>query len=128
LNPVSGVEDSHAAPARLAVTRCSSGFSLGDNMKLFEITIALATCLAAWLALPWIKDRIWSEDSMLGKKAGEVREIGGIKFVWCPPTDDLGFFMGSPTDEEERDDDEEQHRVILSQGYWIAKTETTQKQ
>lgn len=36
--------------------------------------------------------------------------------------------MGSPKDEEGRDDDETQHRVTLTRGFWLAKTECTQGQ
>ncbi|MBP6601607.1 MAG: SUMF1/EgtB/PvdO family nonheme iron enzyme [Verrucomicrobiales bacterium] len=60
---------------------------------------------------------------MEGSRAGEVREFGGIEMVWCPPGD---FLMGSRSDEEDRSDDETQHRVTLTKGFWMAKTECTQ--
>lgn len=62
---------------------------------------------------------------MTGEEAGEVRIFGGIEMVWCPPGT---FAMGSPWNEEGRFMDETPHEVILTQGFWIAKTETTQKQ
>ena len=62
---------------------------------------------------------------MEGSRAGEVREFGGIEMVWCPPGE---FLMGSPEDEEDRIGDETQHRVTLTRGFWMAKTETTQGQ
>jgi formylglycine-generating enzyme required for sulfatase activity len=62
---------------------------------------------------------------MEGSRAGEVREYGGIEMVWCPPG---GFLMGSPEDEVDRFDNETQHRVTLTNGFWMAKTETTQGQ
>jgi formylglycine-generating enzyme required for sulfatase activity len=62
---------------------------------------------------------------MEGSRAGEVREYGGIEMVWCPPGE---FLMGSPEDEADRNDDEMQHRVRLTRGFWMAKTETTQGQ
>jgi len=62
---------------------------------------------------------------MEGSRAGEVRELGGIEMVWCPPGE---FVMGSPASEEGRDDDETQHGVKLTRGFWLAKTETTQGQ
>jgi formylglycine-generating enzyme required for sulfatase activity len=51
----------------------------------------------------------------------------GVKMVmcWIPPGE---FLMGSPEDEEERDYDETQHRVKITQGFWLAKTPTTQAQ
>jgi serine/threonine protein kinase len=63
--------------------------------------------------------------SMEGARAGEVRVLGGIEFVWCPPGE---FLMGSPESEEDRRDNEKQHRVILTKGFWLAKTECTQGQ
>ena len=48
---------------------------------------------------------------------------------WRPATvalDSPGeFVMGSPESEAEREDDETQHRVILSQGFWLADTACT---
>lgn len=66
----------------------------------------------------------------VGSHPGEVRVInlGGDKvmtFVWCPAGT---FVMGSPPDEFGRDEDERQHRVTLSQGFWLAKHEVTQEQ
>ena len=62
--------------------------------------------------------------------AGEMKEItlpGGatMKMVWCPPG---VFFMGSPAGEKDRDSDETQHSVRLTKGFWMAKTEVTQRQ
>lgn len=42
---------------------------------------------------------------------------------WIPPG---SFLMGSPEDEVGRFDNEVQHRVELSQGYWLADTPVTQ--
>ena len=62
-----------------------------------------------------------------GEHAGErkVVRIGSqeIALRWCPPGT---FTMGSPTSEEGRRDDEVQHRVALSQGFWMGETEVTQ--
>jgi sulfatase modifying factor 1 len=60
-----------------------------------------------------------------GSIAGEAREIEGIPFCWCP----AGMFtMGSPLNELERRPGEDQVAVTLSQGFWMAKFETTQSQ
>jgi len=73
-------------------------------------------------------------------RAGEFREPGETKtvalpggatmeMVWCPPGE---FTMGSPASEEGRyprhHDYERQHQVTLTKGFWMAKTEVTQKQ
>ena len=65
-----------------------------------------------------------------GSRAGEERvmEIAPgvtMTFCWCPPGD---FLMGSPASEEDRGDDEDQVKVIISKGFWMAKTEVTQTQ
>ncbi len=49
----------------------------------------------------------------------------GMEFVYIPPGE---FMMGSPTDEPKRNDDEKQHKVILTQGYYLQTTEVTQRQ
>ena len=64
------------------------------------------------------------------RRAGEECEFEiapGVKMVmcWIPPGE---FLMGSPEDEEDRRDSETQHRVRITQGFWLAKTQTTQAQ
>ena len=44
-----------------------------------------------------------------GAKAGDEREVVGVKLCWCPPGK---FTMGSPPDEPERRPDEAQVEVI----------------
>jgi sulfatase modifying factor 1 len=64
-------------------------------------------------------------DSFLGSRAGDEREVAGIKLCWCPPG---RFRMGSPPDEPERRPDEAQVEVTLSRGFWMGKCEVTQGQ
>jgi sulfatase modifying factor 1 len=47
----------------------------------------------------------------------------GVRLCWCPAG---RFVMGSPKDEPERRPDEDQVEVTLTQGFWMAKNETTQ--
>ena len=66
----------------------------------------------------------------MGEEAGETKAImlpGGaeMEMVWCPPGE---FTMGSPRTEEGRGNNETQHRVTLTKGFWMAKTEVTQRQ
>lgn len=58
-----------------------------------------------------------------GLKAGDEREVVGVRLCWCPP---CKFTMGSPRGEAERRPDEDQVEVTLSKGFWTAKFETTQ--
>jgi formylglycine-generating enzyme required for sulfatase activity len=60
-----------------------------------------------------------------GSKAGDTREVVGIKLCWCPPGT---FTMGSPPSEPERRPDEDQVGVTLTKGFWMSKYETTQGQ
>src|SRR5262245_8199741 len=56
----------------------------------------------------------------LGSKAGEEREVGGIKLCWCPAGK---FTMGSPLGEPERRPGEDQVEVTLTRGFWVGKYE-----
>ena len=60
-----------------------------------------------------------------GSKAGDEREVAGIKLCWCPPGK---FTMGSPRDEPERRPGEDQVEVTLTKGFWMGKYEVTQGQ
>lgn len=61
-----------------------------------------------------------------GTCAGEEKVIGGIAFSWCPSGT---FLMGSPESEEGRYVyGETQHKITLTWGFWMAKTEVTQGQ
>jgi formylglycine-generating enzyme required for sulfatase activity len=46
-------------------------------------------------------------------------------FAWVPPGT---FLMGSPPDEEQRDESEAQHRVILTEGFYLGVHPVTQAQ
>jgi formylglycine-generating enzyme required for sulfatase activity len=66
----------------------------------------------------------------IGLRAGEEKDLviaAGVKmtFCWCPPGE---FLMGSHKNEKGRYINEDQVHVILSQGFWMAKTQVTQKQ
>src|SRR6516164_8894636 len=60
-----------------------------------------------------------------GSKAGDEREVAGVKLCWCPPGK---FTMGSPPDEPERRPGEDQVEVMLTRGFWMGKYEVTQGQ
>src|SRR4051794_15723075 len=65
------------------------------------------------------------QGSFISSKAGDQREVAGIKLCWCPPGK---FIMGSPPGEPERRPDEDQVEVTLTQGFWMGKYEATQGQ
>jgi formylglycine-generating enzyme required for sulfatase activity len=60
-----------------------------------------------------------------GSRAGQEREVCGVKLCWCPPGK---FAMGSPRGEPERRPYEDQVAVTLTKGFWIGKYEVTQGQ
>ena len=62
-----------------------------------------------------------------GQTPGQARTDNAAKLPlrWCPPGT---FVMGSPADEPQRDNYEQAHTVTLTQGFWMAETETTQGQ
>ena len=62
-------------------------------------------------------------DGFDGHRAGEEREVLGVRLCWCPAGT---FTMGSPPSEPERRPGEDQVEVTLTRGFWIGKFETTQ--
>lgn len=64
------------------------------------------------------------------RRGGEEREFEiapgvSIGMCWIQPGE---FLMGSPEDEGDCSDKETQHRVKITQGFWLAKTQITQGQ
>jgi formylglycine-generating enzyme len=64
-------------------------------------------------------------DAFRGSKAGQERQVLGIKLCWCPPG---RFIMGSPRTEPERRPGENQVPVTLTKGFWTGKYELTQSE
>jgi formylglycine-generating enzyme required for sulfatase activity len=60
-----------------------------------------------------------------GGNPSESKTVAGIEFIWIPKG---SFMMGSPATEEDRRTNEKQHRVNLTQGYWLGATEVTKGQ
>lgn len=76
-----------------------------------------------------IAEREWNFKTYMANryKKGTIMLPGEVpmELVWCPPG---SFTMGSPKDEKGRVDGETQHEVVLTKGFWMAKTEVTQRQ
>src|SRR5207249_1098443 len=64
-------------------------------------------------------------DAFSGSKAGDEREVDGVRLCWCPPGK---FEMGSPPDEPRRRPDEARVEVTFTKGFWVGKFEVTQGQ
>ena len=56
--------------------------------------------------------------SFLGGKAGDEREVVGVRLCWCPPG---RIRKGSPPDEPGRRPDEDPVEVTLTRGFWMGK-------
>lgn len=106
----------------------------GTILGVITIGVVVSLCVALFWESKWgdMDAARKKTDSILGQgqKAGETKTIllpGGaeMEMVWCPPGT---FMMGSPESEEGRDEDETLHQVILTKGFWMAKTEVTQAQ
>jgi formylglycine-generating enzyme required for sulfatase activity len=64
-------------------------------------------------------------NSFVGARAGDERDVAGIRLCWCPAG---RFLMGSPPDEPDRRPDEGQVEVRMTRGFWMGKDEVTQGQ
>jgi len=72
----------------------------------------------------------WQQAQPREPRPGDITtiDLGGriaMKFAWCPPG---SFLMGSPPGELERNDNETQHRVTLTQGFYLGIHQVTQAQ
>src|SRR5262249_56962968 len=57
-----------------------------------------------------------------GAKAGDEREVVGVKLCWCPPGK---FIMGSPPGQPERRPGADQVAVTLTKSFWMAHYDAT---
>lgn len=63
------------------------------------------------------------QNAFRGARAGDRRNVEGVRLCWCPPG---RFLMGSPSSEPGHRPDEAQVEVELSRGYWMAEFEASQ--
>jgi len=80
----------------------------------------VSVIIVAMLVIPFLPARSIAEE----KQKGFTNSIG-MEFVFIPKG---SFMMGSPPDEYQRADNEKYHPVILTKGFYLQKTEVTQKQ
>src|SRR5262245_38648057 len=94
------------------------------NCTLVLIALGVLGCENVESVIP-VDDPIKTNgpSDFIGAKAGDEREVCGIKLCWCPPGK---FMMGSPPSEPERRPGEDQVEVTLTKGFWISKYEATQ--
>lgn len=120
---------------------CRSAYSTGFTPSSKSVTIGFRLAIVSGnhehngLSL---KPAGLESQDLVGNSAGESRRVFDFDLIWCPPGE---FLMGSaeqsagsavsgikPTVEEEgRQADETAHRVILTKGFWLSKSEVTQK-
>lgn len=99
-------------------------------MPFAKLVWALAVCALGVLHGECIEpandpSKMASRSAFEGTKAGDEREVAGIKLCWSPPGK---FTMGSRPGEPERRPGEDQVEVTLTKGFWMAKYEATQGQ
>jgi formylglycine-generating enzyme required for sulfatase activity len=135
LMPPAAVEN--GAPARVGAGDAALHLCLAASHAL-SVMRSLVPLLVSWAVLrgyasaqpqdqltePGGQARIRA-GAFLGSKAGDEREVAGIKVCWCPAGK---FRMGSPRDEPERRPGEDQVEVTLTRGFWMGKFEVTQGQ
>jgi formylglycine-generating enzyme required for sulfatase activity len=93
---------------------------------LILLAPAIAGCQRAASVTPVVESsELDTASTFVGSKAGEEREVAGVKLCWCPAGK---FLMGSPPEETDRRPDEDQVEVTLCKGFWMAKYEATQGQ
>src|SRR5436305_1937973 len=95
---------------------------IGASLAVLPLCGLIATAVSAHPGT-LTNDENNREHSFLGSRAGDAREVGGIKLCWCPPG---SFRMGSPPGEPERRPDEAQVDVTLTKGFWMGKYAVTQ--
>jgi formylglycine-generating enzyme required for sulfatase activity len=66
-----------------------------------------------------------SQPQIIKEKTIEIANEVTMTFCWCPQGE---FMMGSSVTEKERGYDEDQVKVTFRKGFWMGKTEVTQKQ
>ncbi|PYJ02918.1 MAG: hypothetical protein DME25_14470, partial [Verrucomicrobia bacterium] len=99
--------------------------AMSQSLLTSAPTIGLSVTLALLASASAAGTQPASEPNFLGSKAGDEREVAGVKLCWCPAG---RFIMGSPRGEPERRPDEAQVEVTLTKGFWMAKYEVTQGQ
>ncbi len=91
------------------------------KLSLFNLFLCFGF-LVSVLACP---ELAWSKRSRKPGTQRRVRGLPGGKQVWIPSG---RFLMGSPLSEAGRQADEAQHPVRLRRGFWMLRTEVTQRQ
>lgn len=138
---LSGAEEARRLPAlegdgtrRVLVFESSSGFVRGAGLRLAGLGEEAEIRTPDRLGMPeGMGPLVLGEVDgarLAAAAAGERLAVdlgGGERIVFCgiPPGQ---FAMGSPPGESGRSDDERQHTVILSERFWLARTECTQGQ
>jgi sulfatase modifying factor 1 len=118
---VTGAPEFAQPPDLTLICRCLTTMSLSRTLCLLGMAFLASAefrAASANTAEPSLRKK-----SFLSSNPGDVREIAGVPFCWCPAG---RFKMGSPPNESERRPDEDQVEVTLSQGFWMAKYEATQ--
>jgi len=104
------------------------GIELDPGKYHVEVSAVGHETQRMWVAISAGRDK--TVDIKLKKVAGpglgqKITNSVSMEFVYIKPA---SFMMGSPSNEPGRDSDEVQHRVKLTKGFYMQKTEVTQGQ
>lgn len=107
---------------------CSLVVLAAGGMGIWGLRVLKGRSVGAESNSPSLGERVPSAGNE--RPAGDEKVValpGGVEMtmIWCPPG---SFLMGSPKDETGRGKNETQHRVTLTEGFWLAKYELTQAQ
>ena len=99
-------------------------------MSSLRITLLLLSCemlncaqFSSYTSASDDKAQSKAGGAFVGSRAGDARQVVGIKLCWCPQGH---FTMGSPRTEPERRPGENQVEVTLTKGFWTGEYEVTQ--
>lgn len=107
---------------------------VSQGVMILALVVLVMWGMSAFIQ-KWQEARIPAVNRKLRARAthniGEMKTIqlkpgnATMDLMWCPAG---AFMMGSPKAESGHENDETRHRVTLTEGFWMAKTEVTQEQ
>ena len=117
-------------PEKHPITPTESGLVIRPSTGLISLPEGGSPALSEIISRSLAHIKVSKALVVPERRAGEEQEFEiapGVKMVmcWIPPGD---FLMGSLEDEVGRMDDEVQHRVTITQGFWLGKFPVTQAQ
>jgi len=119
-------------PVYVRAARRNEGFEGGEDGRGLRVVIAFTGAVAPSplvgtnpLPQPTIPTPPPKINAPIARAGHVITNGMGMKFAYCPPTGPNGFLRGSPATEKDREPDETQHKVILTEGFYLGIHEVT---